>query len=225
MRKPLHKILMYLLQRALIVYSLLISKTCKLELKISEPCLQILRKASANETTLFCCTWHGRLAVFPAIYNHLGLTFKVVLSRHKDGEVISKVLDYYGHSAIRGSSRKGAVSAMRNLIEAMRVGGILGVTPDGPKGPKHKLKGAILSVAQKYKLPIVHVCFSASRSVTLSSWDGFMLPIPFLSTIYVNFSEPTMLDDLPQPPDEALERAMNAQMKELDKLANINEAL
>ena len=67
------------------------------------------------------------------------------------------------------------------------------ITPDGPKGPRHIVKGSICKIAKRYDAPIVYASYSSSRKKLLNSWDKFILPIPFFGTkITIEFSAPIL---------------------------------
>lgn len=203
----------YLLQKLIVFYSWLIFASCKIELNVTPKAQKFL--LDCVNKPVFCCTWHGRVAVFPKLFNKLGLKFKAVVSKHKDGEIISKLFEHYGHGLIRGSSRKGAYSAMRELLAQLKKGGIIGVTPDGPKGPIYKLKGAIISVACKYNVPVVYINFSASRAFIVGSWDKLMLPLPFISKIYIEISEPIWLS---KDVEDSIVKLENLMLDQMDRL-------
>lgn len=232
MKKRLIKMSLGLIQHLLAAYSWLLFKTCKFDVKVSHPTLTLLRNCGSNDMsskakhkTIFCSNWHGRIAVFPKLYADLGIKINAVSSNHSDGQLIIKLLNHYGHQAIKGSSRKGAFSAMKDLLAAIPKGGVIALTPDGPKGPRHEIKGAILTLSKKYQLPIIYVCFSATKAILLNSWDRFMIPLPFVSKIYIEISDPIVLDDTISDPKQYLEELMVNQLKRLDKIAGVTEVI
>ncbi len=143
--------------------------------------------------------------------------FTAVISSHGDGEFLSHAIESYGHPTIRGSSRKDSTNAMRGIIAAIKSGISICLTPDGPRGPRFKIKGNLTNLAVKYKLPIIPVCYSASRAKVLSTWDRFIIPYPF-SKIIIELGDPV---NLKKPDDAFLEEVMNSQMKQLDEIMNL----
>jgi lysophospholipid acyltransferase (LPLAT)-like uncharacterized protein len=130
------------------------------------------------------CFWHGRLLAMPFAYGgHRG---KVLISRHADGEFIARVISYFGIGAVRGSAGKeGAVSSVREMIAELAAGTNIGITPDGPKGPRHRVKEGIIELARMSGRPIVPMTYAASKKKVFKSWDGFVLPYPFSTILYV----------------------------------------
>ncbi len=123
--------------------------------------------------------WHGRLAMVPHAYHRIGgKRVKILISEHRDGELVAMAMSYWGYEAVRGSSRRGAVKGARGMLRAAREGYDLAITPDGPRGPRESLQEGVLELAKWTGLPIVPVCFSARHAWEFSSWDRFLLPWP-----------------------------------------------
>ena len=123
------------------------------------------------------CFWHGRLLVMP--FAHRGKA-KVLISRHRDGEFIARVIRYFGLGTIRGSSGKeGQVSSFREMLSAIRDGWIIAITPDGPKGPRYKIKEGLIELARMSGRPIVPVTYGASKKKLSIPGTGLYSPTPF----------------------------------------------
>ena len=90
---------------------------------------------------------------------------------------------------VRGSSSRRGGEGFRKLCRWAERGASLCVAPDGPKGPKHEVKEGTIYLAQKTGLPILPVSYRAKEALTLKSWDGFVLPLPFTS-VEVKCSDP-----------------------------------
>jgi lysophospholipid acyltransferase (LPLAT)-like uncharacterized protein len=141
----------------------------------------------AGETSIVCF-WHGRL--FSAMPFASRLTrFKILISRHGDGEFITRVVRRFGIGAVRGSYRKQSVASVREIIGALKQGTTIGITPDGPKGPRYVFKEGIVEIARMTQKPIVLLTFGASRAKTFGSWDRFLLAYPF-SRVFLLWSDP-----------------------------------
>lgn len=118
----------------------------------------------------------------------------VLISHHRDGELIAKVIKHFDIEAVRGSSSRGAREALRNMIKLINAGDNISITPDGPRGPALVAQEGAATLARLANRPLLPVTFSATRCWRLSSWDRFMIPKPF-STIVVKVGEPlTSLD-------------------------------
>lgn len=136
--------------------------------------------------------WHGRL-LMPANFASRARDVRVVISSHGDGVAISKVIEHLKVGTIHGSSSKGGVSAMRNALKVLEEGGVVSVTPDGPRGPRMRMGGNIIQMAQKSGVPIIPIAWATSRCKILNSWDHFMLPLPFARGVFI-FGEPFRVD-------------------------------
>jgi len=168
------------------------------------------------------CFWHGRLLAMPFSYKRK--RGKVLISRHRDGEFIARIVNYFGIGAVRGSHKKqGAVSSLREMLKELRAGTDMAITPDGPKGPRHEIKGGLVELARLSQYPIVMLTYSATRKKVFNSWDHFVLPYPF-STIFFLWGDPIYIkkdakaDDLEIIRQE-LERGLIALTEKADQLA------
>jgi lysophospholipid acyltransferase (LPLAT)-like uncharacterized protein len=105
--------------------------------------------------------WHGRQIMMPLVYRGSGAS--ILISQHRDGEIIANIMQSFGFGAIRGSTTRGGARAIRQLIREGREGGDLVVTPDGPKGPACRVQSGVLYVAKMTGLPIVPLTFACSK--------------------------------------------------------------
>ena len=130
---------------------------------------------------LIAVSWHGELFISPQMYRKLYPTEKTsaIISKHRDGDFIAKVLRYFNIMPVRGSTNKGAMSALIDSLNVLRRGDNLLITPDGPRGPRHSMSSGAVALAIKKKLPIMIVSFRASSYWQLKSWDRFVIPKPF----------------------------------------------
>lgn len=131
--------------------------------------------------------WHGRL--LPLGYVHRGQGVHGLASRSADGEYIARLLQHWGFGMVRGSSSRGGDIAYRELIRTVRAGHSVAVTPDGPRGPREKIKTGVIQLAQVTGAPLMPVAAAASRAWWFVSWDRFLVPKPF-SRLYVAYGEP-----------------------------------
>ena len=141
--------------------------------------------------------WHGDLLMQPLNYRYFRPQgkIKVIVSEHRDGETIKKVVEHLGVGALSGSSTRGGAKALIGAIKALKNGIDVAITPDGPKGPIYSIADGIVIIAQKTKSKImVHSCIP-SGYWKLKSWDKFIVPKPF-GKIDFYISEPFSLDNL-----------------------------
>jgi lysophospholipid acyltransferase (LPLAT)-like uncharacterized protein len=133
--------------------------------------------------SVIVCFWHGRLLAMP--FASAKVPAKVLISRHGDGEFIARIVSYFGFGAVRGSHRKASVSSLREILSELKQGTTIGITPDGPKGPRHQVKPGIVELAKMTRSPIVPVTYGASRKKVFASWDRFLLPYPFSRILFL----------------------------------------
>lgn len=122
--------------------------------------------------------WHNRQLFFLPAFREVVGSVRVLVSQHADGEVLVRILHRFGVGAVRGSSTRGGAAALRALVRAARQGP-LGITPDGPLGPRYELKPGAILAASLSGLPIVLLAASADRAWQFGSWDRFLLPKPW----------------------------------------------
>jgi lysophospholipid acyltransferase (LPLAT)-like uncharacterized protein len=105
--------------------------------------------------------WHGQQLMMPLAYR--GKLAYILISRHRDGELIYRIVNQFGFRSVRGSTTRGGSLALRQLIRHGREGADLVVTPDGPKGPRQKVQDGVLSLAKLTGFPIVPLTFNCSK--------------------------------------------------------------
>jgi len=125
--------------------------------------------------------WHNRLFIIPWAYRKaLGDRKGAALtSASKDGEIVAAFLERFRIRAVRGSSSRRGVAALIELIRLVRDGYTIGITPDGPRGPRYTLNPGVVTLAEKTGAAICPVRVHYSSYWQLKSWDGFMIPKPF----------------------------------------------
>lgn len=141
--------------------------------------------------------WHGELLMQHYFRNfiHNDGPVAVIISEHGDGELITKVMGYFGVEALRGSSRRNAAKALKNALEFAQKGGNIVITPDGPRGPRHSVADGVVVLSQKLDLPIIAQNVVPSRYWRLKSWDQFIIPKPF-GTLKFYASDPFKVTDM-----------------------------
>lgn len=128
-----------------------------------------LRTLHADRITAFWETgrpviiafWHGRQIMMPLCYG--GARLSILISQHRDGELIHRIVRRFGFETVRGSTTRGGVRALRQMARLGRSGVDLAVTPDGPKGPRCVAQAGVVELAKLTGLPIIPLTFSASK--------------------------------------------------------------
>jgi len=121
--------------------------------------------------------WHR--AVFSAVYFFQRRGIAVMTSRIFDGEYIARIISAFGFVPVRGSSSRGAVSALLGMKQVIEDRGVAAFTIDGPRGPKYVAKPGPVLLAKKTGAPIRCFYVAVSHGWTLNSWDEFVIPRPF----------------------------------------------
>lgn len=134
--------------------------------------------------------WHGHMLPLVHYHRHEGIV--VLVSEHGDGEYITRVLERNGFGTVRGSSTRGGRKGLKGLVRAAREGHDVGVSPDGPRGPRRDFKPGALAAAQMAGLPVVPIAVRVSSSWHFDSWDRFLVPRPF-AQVTLQYLEPTMV--------------------------------
>lgn len=159
---------------------------------------EYLEQAREGGRRVLYAFWHEGLLVATYAFRRQGI--QVLVSQHRDGELIARAIECMGYGTIRGSSTRGGTRALFRMAAAGAAGDDLGVTVDGPRGPRLEVKPGTLFIAGRSGLPIVPFAVASSRACLLSSWDRFMIPRPF-SRAAIAFGEP-----LTVPGDAPVER-------------------
>jgi len=149
---------------------------------------EALQKLRASKLPFIFALWHGHL--LPLLWHHRDEGVMVLISEHRDGEIVARTAESLGYGLIRGSTTRGADRALISLVRELQAGHEIAITPDGPKGPAGKFAPGALVAAQRSGSFILPVAASASRSWRLKSWDQFMIPKPF-ARVTVAYGLPT----------------------------------
>lgn len=169
-----------------------------------------LDKLRRSDTPFVFSIWHGQL--LPLLWHHRNEGVSILVSEHKDGELIAQFAESVGYGTIRGSSTRGAAGALLGLVRALGEGREVGITPDGPRGPACSYAPGAAVAASKAGALILPLAAHAGRAWRLNSWDRFMIPQPF-ARVTVAYGEPVRL------PEDG--RAAAAQAPQLELAMNI----
>ena len=133
--------------------------------------------------------WHGRLLMMPVVYKGKKLSFLV--SPHRDGQVVGKALQRFGFHAILGSTTRKGFSGFKQMVKAH--GADIGIVPDGPRGPRHRVQIGVIELAKLTGRAVVPLTFGASKKKIFNTWDQFLLPYPFSKGVFI-WGEPIEVD-------------------------------
>lgn len=147
-----------------------------------------VRNLRSNELPFIFALWHGHL--LPLLWYHRDEGVTILISEHRDGELVARTAESLGYGLIRGSTTRGGGRALISLVRELQSGRVVAITPDGPRGPAEKFAPGALVAAQRSDSFILPVAVSASRAWRLRSWDRFMIPKPF-ARVTVAYGPPT----------------------------------
>lgn len=149
-----------------------------------------LRALRAEGRGFVFALWHGQLLALLAHHRDQGT--RVLISEHRDGEIIARIAESLGFRTVRGSTTRGGARALLAMCDALERGEEIAVTPDGPRGPAHVFAPGALVAAQRAGVPILPVAVAASSAWRLGSWDAFMIPKPF-ARLTIAYGDPLMV--------------------------------
>ena len=116
---------------------------------------------------------------------HANRGYHVLVSPSDDGNLVKPLLQRFGYGVIRGSSNKNPARAIREMVDRLRVGGRVVVTPDGPRGPRHSTNPGTAWMAKATGFPILPCGIATDRAWRLNSWDDFTIPKPRARVVVV----------------------------------------
>jgi lysophospholipid acyltransferase (LPLAT)-like uncharacterized protein len=127
--------------------------------------------------------WHGQHYLLPFMRGER--PFKVLVSRHRDGEINAIAAEHLGIGTIRGSgdhgvefARKGGVGAFRQMLATLAQGCSVTLTADVPKVTRVAGLG-IVRLAALSGRPIYLVAIATRNRITLGNWDRTEINLPF----------------------------------------------
>jgi lysophospholipid acyltransferase (LPLAT)-like uncharacterized protein len=143
-------------------------------------------------------SWHQRL--FYSINRLTGRNITVMISQSRDGEYIARLINWLGLKDVRGSSTRGGVEALKDLVRKIKSGVNGGMLPDGPTGPPREAKIGTIILARMTGAPILPMMWGGDRCWVFNSWDRFMIPKPFARISYC-YGEPILVPHSTRVPD------------------------
>lgn len=187
------KVIIHLADWAFYLLIKLIGKTIRYETQGWENFEEIER---AGKIPIYSF-WHDRIFAGTYFFRNRGIV--VITSQSFDGEYIARFIQRFGYGAVRGSSTRGGVGALVEMIRLMKKGLPMGFTVDGPKGPKYVAKSGAVLLAKKTGNPLMPFVVETAKFWTINSWDKLRIPKPF-TRAKIFIAEPIYV---PRDADEA----------------------
>jgi lysophospholipid acyltransferase (LPLAT)-like uncharacterized protein len=193
----------------------LLFRTCRLKVVVDDPDTNAYRPTGSKR--FIFSIWHDQIAV--TVFAARPCKMAGLVSRHQDGSYLADTLELCGIKAIRGSTSRGGAQALRQLMDTARDYHVA-ITPDGPRGPRRKLKDGIIFLASATGRPIVLSAYSCRRCWRLrGSWTDMMIPKPF-TVIYLRGSHTVHIPpNLSRASIESYRSLLEAEMDRLDREA------
>ncbi|MBU0755074.1 MAG: lysophospholipid acyltransferase family protein [Planctomycetes bacterium] len=163
--------------------------------------------------------WHRDILLLGYFARNEGT--RVLISQHRDGELIARVVQRLGYQVFRGSTTRGGVKALKSLdrIKNDPTECDIAFTPDGPKGPAKKLQKGVIFAAARTGFPIVPVGVAVDRCWEMRSWDRFRIPKPFSRSFIVYGEEIPVDTGMGDEEMEAMQAYVEARMFETEQRA------
>jgi lysophospholipid acyltransferase (LPLAT)-like uncharacterized protein len=121
--------------------------------------------------------WHNRIFAGTYFFRNRGIV--VITSQSFDGEYIARFIQRFGYGAVRGSSTRGGVGALVEMIRLMKKGLPMAFSVDGPRGPKYVAKTGAVLLAKKTGNPLMPFVVETEKFWTINNWDNLQIPKPF----------------------------------------------
>jgi len=130
--------------------------------------------------------WHEFLPLMPALSllaprlpGYRPTPIHTLVSQHRDGRFIGAVVRRFGILPIFGSSTRGGTAGLRKLLAVLSEGDLIGITPDGPRGPRRQAAAGVAQLAALSGVPVLPCAARTSRRIRLNTWDHMPVPLPF----------------------------------------------
>ena len=161
--------------------------TCRVKVRGDGPLWQHVQTGKTGIAVF----WH--YSILFMFYHFRKFRSSAMVSASKDGEYIARLLILMGCVPVRGSSHRGGIKALKEMIEQLRQGHNGAIVADGSQGPARQAQAGCILMASKSGLPIFPLVWAARRVLIFNSWDRTAVPLPF-STIVVRYGEPLWVE-------------------------------
>ena len=140
--------------------------------------------------SVIVATWHKN--IFFSIWLLRNNDLTALISSSDDGEAIYDVFSKFGYNAVRGSTSRGGIPALKQLIKLLEQKNSVAITPDGPLGPPEKIQSGVVLLAKYSGMPIIPWHYEADSQWRLKSWDRHKIPKPFTAVVE-SYGDPVLV--------------------------------
>jgi lysophospholipid acyltransferase (LPLAT)-like uncharacterized protein len=152
--------------------------------------LEHLEEARRLSPQVIFSFWHGRLLVLS--FSHRNRKIQVLASEHQDGDLMGRTIQRLGFGHLKGSTSRGGARAVRELAAILKDGLDVGLTVDGPRGPRGVVQQGAVELSRMTGSAVIPISNTARPRYLFRSWDRFQLPAPFARVI-ISYGEPMLV--------------------------------
>jgi len=162
--------------------------------------------------------WHSRLVLMR--FGYPDAKAVVLQSHHRDSRMLARVMSRFQTGQVWGSTTRGGMTAVREVLRRIRLGHDIAIAPDGPRGPRQRAQPGAITIALLSGKPIVPLTYSATPCRRLRSWDRMLVPYPFARALYVYGEPMRVARDADEQERERLRVALETELNRLTDLAD-----
>ena len=180
---------------------------------------EALARARAHGGEYILAFWHSRLAMMR--FGYPDARAVVLQSHHRDSRMLARVMSRFQTGQVWGSTTRGGMTAVREVLRRIEQGHDIAIAPDGPRGPRQRAQSGVVTIAALSGKAIVPLTYSARPCRRLGSWDRLLVPWPFARVLYL-YGEPIVVE---RRADEAERERVRQELEaELNRLTERADA-
>ena len=173
----------FFIQNILVLLTILYIQFVKFTSKIRIENNNYPNKYWKDEKPFILAFWHSQLMMVSFSWSYKK-KINILASGHSDGRFGAKVGNFFKLNNIQTSNKNKNLS-LRPVFQLLKSRQYIGITPDGPRGPKEKVPEGIIKIAKSTNVPIIPLGYWSSRNFTVRSWDSFLITLPFSKCNFV----------------------------------------
>lgn len=185
--------------------------TCRVETRDQHH----LDDAIAHHGHVLLALWHETTAY--ALYKHSGSNFHAAASYSFDGELAARMTHQFNVECVRGSTSRGGADVLRELEKALKLVDCVGLTMDGPRGPRRHAQPGLAILSARSGLPVIPLAFAINKSWRLRTWDRMAVPKPGSKILYA-YGAPIA------PPESTTREMIDGKRLEIETKLNLIHA-